>query len=162
MKKLLYVIAVVVVVLVVWFMYFTISPLFRSVTLDETLPQSDVGGVPREQIELITAQIIDTPGHPASGIVRVVDVDNTKYLRYENFETINGPDLYVYLAKDLEATEYVNLGVLKATEGNINYEIPEEVEITDWPYVLVWCELFGVLFNYADLREQEPTAPPIM
>ncbi len=97
--------------------------------------------------------VIGTAGHPASGTVRIVEADDKKYVRYENFKTINGPDIYVYLAKDLDAKEFVNLGRVRATEGNINYEIPAEVNVTDYPYVLTWCEAFGVLFNYADISK---------
>ena len=49
------------------------------------------------------AEVIGTTGHPASGTARLVEVDGNKYVRYENFKTLNGPDIFVYLAKDLEA-----------------------------------------------------------
>lgn len=98
------------------------------------------------------AQIVDTPAHPASGTVRVVEAGGTTYIRYENFKTLNGPDIFVYLSKDLDATEFVDLGRVKATEGNINYEVPPGVAVEDYPYVLVWCRAFGVLFNYAALQ----------
>src|SRR3989344_9303938 len=94
------------------------------------------------------APVIGTPLHPASGTARVVEAESGKhYLRYENFKTINGPDLFVYLAKDLDATEFVNLGELRGTEGNINYEIPAGVNLTEYPYALTWCRQFSVLFN---------------
>ncbi len=95
--------------------------------------------------------IIGTVGHPASGYVRLMEAGGKQYVRYENFKTINGPDLLVYLAKDLKAKEFVSLGKLKATEGNINYEIPQGTNIQEYPYVLVWCEDFSVLFNYAQV-----------
>jgi hypothetical protein len=95
--------------------------------------------------------IVPTKTHPASGYVRVVSEGEARYLRYEDFSTINGPDLVVYLAKDLEAKEFVNLGALKATSGNFNYKIPETVDIKEYPYALVWCEAFSVLFNSAKL-----------
>lgn len=99
-----------------------------------------------------SAAVTGTAGHPASGTVRIVSADGKNYVRYENYKTINGPDLFVYLAKDLDAKEFVNLGVLKATEGNINYEIPEGVNPQDYPYVLTWCKIFGVLFNHAEIK----------
>lgn len=99
-----------------------------------------------------SAAVTGTAGHPASGTVRIVSADGKNYVRYENYKTINGPDLYVYLAKDLDAKEFVNLGVLKATEGNINYEIPQGVNPQDYPYVLTWCKIFGALFNYAEIK----------
>lgn len=98
-----------------------------------------------------TAAIIGTQGHPAEGQVRIVSSGGKQYVRYENFKTINGPDLVVYLSKDLEAKQYVSLGKLKATEGNINYEIPNGVNVGDYKYALVWCDAFSVLFNSAEL-----------
>lgn len=98
-----------------------------------------------------SATIIGTAGHPASGSIRVVKTASGDVVRMEDFKTINGPDLFVYLTTDLEATEFVNLGELKATEGNINYTVPEGVDIDSYSYVVVWCKQFGVLFNYADI-----------
>lgn len=125
--------------------YYAISPLFRNITVNEALPTGGTQGA--------HAQVVGTTGHPASGSARIVEADGKQYVRYENFKTINGPDIYVYLAKDLDAKEYVNLGKVRATEGDINYEIPAEVDVAAYPYVLTWCKTFSVLFNYADLSK---------
>ncbi len=95
--------------------------------------------------------VTGTKGHPASGTVRIVEVDGERYLRYENFKTINGPDIYVYLAKDLDAKDFVSLGKVKGTEGNINYLIPKEVDTNEYKYAMTWCKQFGVLFNWGDV-----------
>ncbi|OGI14384.1 MAG: hypothetical protein A2878_00640 [Candidatus Moranbacteria bacterium RIFCSPHIGHO2_01_FULL_54_31] len=97
-------------------------------------------------------QVTGTPGHPASGTVRIVTADGKRYVRYENFRTINGPDIYIYLSKDIAAKEYIDLGRVKATEGNINYEIPAGTDVAEYPYVLTWCQAFGVLFNSAKVQ----------
>jgi hypothetical protein len=96
--------------------------------------------------------VVDTPTHPASGQVRVVQSSGKTYIRYENYKTINGPDVRVYLATDLAASEFVDLGLIKATEGNINYEVPAGTNLAEYPYVLTWCEDFGILFNSAKIR----------
>ncbi|MBI1957247.1 MAG: DM13 domain-containing protein [Candidatus Liptonbacteria bacterium] len=131
-------------VAVIAFGYYTISPLFITITMDEADPSA--GGARGS-----FASVIGTDGHPASGAVRIIEADGKKYIRYENFKTINGPDIYVYLANDLDATEFVNLGRVKATEGNVNYEIPAGVNAAEYRYAMVWCRAFGVLFNYADI-----------
>ncbi len=136
--------------------YYGISPLFLSIRLDEPMPVQDSGSdttIPTEQTALTKlATVVGTTFHPASGFVRIVKDENGKtYLRYENYKTINGPDLFVYLSKDKEATDFINLGALKGTEGSINYEVPNGVNIDDYMYALTWCRQFGVLFNYADL-----------
>jgi len=141
-------------VLLIGFGYYAISPLFRNVKVDEALPeakQMEAQAASEMPTQMSAASVVGTTAHPASGTARIVEADGKKYVRYENFKTINGPDLYVYLAKDLDAKEYVSLGTLRATEGNVNYEIPAGVNTAEYQYVLTWCKAFGVLFNYADL-----------
>lgn len=138
--------------------YYAISPLFRNVRLDEAVPQAEQAStttsanIPQTSGSMF-ASVTGTAGHPASGTARVVGTDGKTYIRYENFKTINGPDIYVYLSKDLNAKEFVDLGEVRATEGNINYEVPSSVDLSEYNYVLTWCKQFGVLFNYADLSQ---------
>ena len=146
-KSLLYALGGIVLITILGFGYYAISPLFKNIRLEEASPVFE--SIPRR---VDTSNVKGTTGHPASGHARIVMREDGAYLlRYTNFKTINGPDLYVYLSKDLEAKEFINLGPLKATEGNINYEIPADVGSDDYRYALVWCKAFGVLFNYADL-----------
>lgn len=156
--------------------YYGISPLFRNVELHEADPSltqvteiiqgkelqkqdlmEQTQDIPKTETSapalqiMQSAPVVGTVGHPASGTARIVENEGKKYLRYENFKTINGPDLFVYLSKDIRASDFINLGQLKATEGNINYEIPIGTDIKDYPYALIWCRAFSVLFNSADL-----------
>ena len=55
------------------------------------------------------------------------------------------------MAKDKDAREFVSLGRLRATEGNVNYEIPAGTDASEYRYALIWCKQFGVLFNSAEL-----------
>ncbi|MBP9855856.1 MAG: DM13 domain-containing protein [Candidatus Pacebacteria bacterium] len=144
------IIILIVVIIVLVAGYYFISPFFINIKMDEALP---VGGGPASDLATTSerAEVVGTAGHPASGYALVVEAEGKKYVRYEDFKTINGPDIYVYLAKDLEAKEFVSLGKVKATEGNVNYEIPAGVNVSEYPYVLTWCKTFGVLFNHAKL-----------
>ena len=148
-RKLLYVVGAVVAITVLAFAYYAISPLFRNIQANEQAPVSS-GPAPQVNSTL-SGQVVGTTGHPASGTARIVSADGKNFVRYENFKTINGPDIYVYLAKDLDAKEFINLGAVRATEGNINYEIPSGVNVADYTYVLTWCKTFSVLFNYAEI-----------
>lgn len=125
--------------------YYTISPFFTVLETNESNPAGESTRV------LAEARVVDTPAHPASGVVRIVEADGKVHVRYEEYETINGPDIFVYLAKDLDARDAVNIGRVKSTKGNANYEVPAGVDITEYRYVLTWCRAFGVLFNYADI-----------
>lgn len=124
-----------------------------SQTLVVTPHSTEVEPVKKEEpIFLPAAAVVGTPGHTAQGTARLLSTSQGNTIRYENFRTTNGPDLFVYLSTDLEATNFVNLGRLKATEGNVNYSIPADVDIKQYPYVLVWCKQFGVLFNSAKIQ----------
>ena len=93
--------------------------------------------------------------HDAQGNAFTIPLeDNSNILRLENFKSTNGPDLYVYLATDDNASEFINLGKLKANNGNQNYEIPENSDLNKYNKVLVWCKAFGVLFGSAELSTQ--------
>lgn len=96
-------------------------------------------------------EVQGTVGHPAEGTVRVIETETGPVIRYENFSTINGPQLHMYLAKDLDANEYIDLGPIRGTTGNINYVVPPEVDLSEYKFALHWCVPFGVLFNYAQL-----------
>ena len=90
--------------------------------------------------------------HAVSGVAKVINADGANTLRFENFSTENGPDLFVYLANDKSGKDFVNLGKLKATNGNFNYTIPANVNVEKYNHVLIWCRAFGVLFGSADMR----------
>jgi hypothetical protein len=93
--------------------------------------------------------------HDAQGDAYTIPLeDGSDVLRLENFKSTNGPDLYVYLSTDKNASEFINLGKLKASSGNQNYEIPNEVDLTEYNKVLIWCKAFGVLFGSAEITPQ--------
>jgi Electron transfer DM13 len=90
--------------------------------------------------------------HNAEGIAKVIPLqDGSSTLRLENLHVTNGPDLYVYLSPDKSASDFVNIGKLKANNGNQNYEIPAETDLSKYEMVLIWCRPFSVLFGSAEL-----------
>ncbi len=90
--------------------------------------------------------------HDAQGDAYTIPLEDTSnVLRLENFKSTNGPDLYVYLSTDENASDFVNLGTLKANSGNQNYEIPDDTDLSKYNKVLIWCKAFGVLFGSAEL-----------
>ena len=84
-------------------------------------------------------------------------------VRFEDFRVTNGPDLYVYLAKhpspgtagDVVDGGYLNLGKLKGNVGNQNYVLPQGSDVSEFGSVVIWCQLFGVLFSPAALETGE-------
>jgi hypothetical protein len=93
--------------------------------------------------------------HDASGLAKVIPVDGSDVLRLEDFRSSNGPDLYVYLSVDKEASDFVDLGRLKGNIGNQNYDIPAGTDLSKYDTVLIWCKQFSVLFGSAELAGSE-------
>ena len=90
--------------------------------------------------------------HNAEGIAKVIPLeDGSNILRLENLQATNGPDLYVYVATDKSALDFVSLGKLKANNGNQNYNIPSQTDLIKYDTVLIWCRPFSVLFGSTEL-----------
>jgi hypothetical protein len=109
---------------------------------------------------LMTSSPFITRAHTTTGTAELYDLGNGKHaIRLSNFSTSNGPDVRIYLVKGSDGSnasaitsgDYVDLGSLKASQGNQNYEIPANVDISQYKGVTVWCRRFGVIFGYANL-----------
>jgi len=95
---------------------------------------------------------VDDEAYNVQGDVTVLTLeDGSRNLRFDNFKSTHGPDLNVYLATDDKASDFVSLGKLKAEMGNQNYEIPENVDLSNYDKVLIFCKKFSVLFGSAEL-----------
>ena len=93
--------------------------------------------------------------HDAQGIAKVIPIEGGgDVLRLEDLVVTNGPDLYVYLSTDKSASDFMNLGRLKANIGNQNYPIPVGTDLSKYDTVLIWCRAFSVLFGSADLKSK--------
>lgn len=101
----------------------------------------------------VTAQGAFNPDqYDVAGKALLIESADKKIIRFEDFETINGPNLHIYLATDTSGDDYVDLGEIKATKGNVNYEIDPSIDTEKYDHVLVWCVPFKVLFSYAQLQ----------
>jgi hypothetical protein len=105
--------------------------------------------------------------HDTSGTATVHALPGGKrVLRLTDFMTSNGPDVRVYLVAAGDASDhdtvknagFVELGKLKGTEGDQNYDVPEAVDLEKYRAVTVWCARFGVNFGTAPLKSREPEA----
>jgi Electron transfer DM13 len=90
--------------------------------------------------------------HATSGTIKVYKNTNGRYLAFNNFKTDAGPDLRVYLSKSTNASDFKDLGSLKATNGAFNYTLDSTTNIADYKFVLIWCQDFSVLFGNAQLQ----------
>lgn len=97
--------------------------------------------------------------HDTSGNVTVLgDGSGQRFLRIEDLNTSNGPDLKVYLVNRAAGgvSDFVDLGELKGNIGDQNYEIPVGTDLAVYDKVLIWCVRFSSPFGEAILL---PVAP---
>ena len=100
-----------------------------------------------------TGEFVGLAGHSGEGTAKIIDVqDDASYLRFEDFIVTNGPDLFVYIAPDGDVKNGINLGKLKGSSGNQNYELPENTDLEVYNTAVVYCKLFGVYFAEATLK----------
>ena len=119
-------------------------------------PQSELEQTPESEPETYTASGEFSDGdffHRTSGVASVEYVEGLGgTLHFDNgFTTVLGPDLFVYLATDKSASDFVNVGRLQSSSGEQSYEIPADIDLTKYDNVLVWCKSFGVLFGNASI-----------
>ena len=116
---------------------------------DNTMIKADA--MPSNQPRVLGEAPLVARAHDVAGKALIVQVGDQKILRFEDLQTINGPDLHIYLSTELDAGDAVDLGSIRATEGNVNYTIPAGTDTSKYRNVLIWCRPFGVLFSYAQL-----------
>lgn len=108
--------------------------------------------MPLGSVENLSQGTFFPRAHDVSGKAILLSVGDKKVLRFEDFETVNGPGLHVYLAAELGDIDYVDLGELKGTKGNINFDVDASLDTGTFNKVLIWSEPFKVLFSYAQLK----------
>jgi thiol-disulfide isomerase/thioredoxin len=100
--------------------------------------------------------------HAVQGAARIYELeDGSRILRFEEeFLVDNGPDLAVWLVPQETVPNqigsvpegYYELARLKGNEGNQNYEIPADLDLSQFKSVVVWCVTFSVPFAAAPLQ----------
>jgi len=138
--------------------YFRFHTYFQRTVVQETLPPMPSGQVSDEPRTVARGSFVEIDVvHKGSGSARIVEQGGVRYLRLEDFEVTNGPDLFVYLSESaapdgsLESLgRYISLGPLKGNAGNQTYVIPEASD--GYTTAVIWCQKFGVLFSYATMR----------
>ncbi|WP_214807779.1 DM13 domain-containing protein [Exiguobacterium sp. s102] len=149
-----------------------VSPLLFDKAVDEGLPptSSDVKteeqtpdtedetetttpGTQEEELTFSGKFVDGEKNYKTSGTLKTIQADDGQYLRFEDFKTTNGPDLFVYLIQPgMEPKEGINLGALKGNTGNQNYAVPPDVDFTKYNTVVIWCRAFNADFGTAVVK----------
>lgn len=102
--------------------------------------------------------------HPTQGTATIYKMeDGTRVLRFTSFSTSNGPDVHVYMVAADDAKDnatvikagFVDLGVIKGNIGDQNYTLGNDLDLTKYRAVSIWCKRFSVNFGAAALRPAE-------
>lgn len=114
--------------------------------------------MPDEPTVLLMGSFIDIdPIHGAEGSATIYELpDGDRVLRFEDFRSKNGPDLHVYLSTEAPTSTFaglgadeIHLGALKGNVGNQNYDVPAEVDLSQYRSVVIYCVPFRVVFSTA-------------
>lgn len=114
--------------------------------------------MPDEPTVLLVGSFIDIdPIHGAEGSATIYELpDGDRVLRFEDFRSKNGPDLHVYLSTEAPTSTFaglganeIHLGALKGNVGNQNYDVPAEVDLSQYRSVVIYCVPFRVVFSTA-------------
>ncbi len=98
----------------------------------------------------------------AAGSVTIYqDVDNSKTVRFEDFDVANGPNLRVILSASANPTTAdemrlngieVDLGALIGTYGNQNYSIAPEIDLRNYRSIVIYSASIDMIYTVAPLR----------
>lgn len=106
--------------------------------------------------------------HETKGTATIYRLPNGKrVLRFTEFETSNGPDVQIYLVAAPDAQDnatvtkagFINLGPMKGNRGDQNYDVPDDVDLSKYHAVTVWCRRFSVNFATAPLTDGSQMMP---
>jgi hypothetical protein len=170
MRRRTWIIGLVVLGAIGWYL-FRPELLFVKTTVNESLPvevaarteiaagQPAAGSGERAKSAVLLSGQFRSYAHETVGTAAVHELGDRRVLRLTGFSTSNGPDVRVYLVAADDATDnetvtkagFVELGKLKGTQGDQNYDIPAGLDLEKYRAVTIWCRRFSVNFGTAPL-----------
>ena len=126
----------------------TYQALSAEVTVEISMEETMGNGTER------TGSLMGRGGYDISGGFRIFVDETTGHtmLEFINAEIDNSaPGPYYYLSNSTNnVSGGINLG--PAPDGNKSYDLGEEVTISSYSTVVVWCEPFGVTLGYGQFE----------
>jgi hypothetical protein len=148
-----------VVILVAAWWLFRPEKLWVNVKVNEPAPFAATVDVQPLYTGLLTAG-----AHSTSGRASIYQTpDGKRDLRLTDFITSNGPDVHVVLAQSVDENlkqavlkgqlNSIELGQLKANQGDQNYDLPNSADLSRYDTVVIYCERFRAVFALAKLEK---------
>jgi Electron transfer DM13 len=92
----------------------------------------------------------DGPYGTTMGVAKIFKKNNTYSLVLDSFSVNSGPDLHVYLSKERQPINFIDLGVLRTTTGTQVYNISGMPNFMEYKFALIHCQAFDHLFGSAN------------
>jgi hypothetical protein len=92
------------------------------------------------------------PYGAVTGSAKIYFQNNQHILALESFTSSNGPDLHVYISKEVQPVNYIDLGRLQSVSGNQQYQLAGNINFSEYKYALIHCQQYNHLFGSAELK----------
>ncbi|THU34904.1 hypothetical protein FAM09_23205 [Niastella caeni] len=127
--------------------------LIAACTKQNGSPTAPVNEMPdTTAVQTHTGSFVKGPYGTVSGMVAIFK-ENGKYsLALQNIMISNGPDLHVYLSKEIQPVNFIDLGKIKSIMGNQLYDISGMPDFAQYKYALIHCQQYDHLFGSAELK----------
>lgn len=99
-----------------------------------------------------SGEFSSAPGESVSGTALILLTNGAYSVALKNMNINSGPDLRVYLSKQIQPIDFIELGKLKSTRGDQVYQVANNVDFATYKYVLIFCQQFNKLFGSAELK----------
>ncbi|QQV02007.1 MULTISPECIES: DM13 domain-containing protein [Chryseobacterium] len=139
------------------FIKLLLSSLFLVSCIRENTSTEDLMEMaPENSILKFSGNFMQGPyGNNVNGKAEIYEKNGTYTLVLnENFTISNGPDLYIYVSKEQQPSQFISLGKLKSVNGGQTYTFMSSVNFEEYKYAVVHCQQYNHLFSYASLQKQ--------
>ena len=120
--------------------------------VNETIAAMSPAELEKATILLLRSGNFSSPENEtrAQGLAKILSVNDNQFLRFENFNITNGPDLHVYFTNGIDIKSGMDLGSLKGNIGAQNYFLGDVANKYDT--VVIASKPFGTIFASSFLK----------
>lgn len=142
-----------------------VSPTPRPATaasVPTETPTSEPAGFSLDvNMQLVAFGEFQSVAYSGSGNAEVYELQSGELvLTFQGFEVEDGPELRVFvtelevaeIAAGVEWADSLDLGTLEALSGDQFYELPDDLDLTRYQSIVIWCEPQQVVYIAAPLE----------
>jgi hypothetical protein len=127
--------------------------IFAACTKDATSTTPGTDLIDTTMVEVnYDGTFMNGPYGSVSGDVKIYQDSGQYHIGLVNVMISNGPDLHVYLSKEVQPVNFIDLGKLRSTSGNQVYTLMSVPDFSQYKYVLIHCQQYNHLFGSAALQ----------